>query len=386
MNGFANIKFDGNLIQNKPCKITYSGLFFQNNSDSVIIVYGFEDDWKESSEKEMQKTENGFVAEITMPEYSSFNFCFRNSNYEWDNNNYQNYGAPITKENIREITNEIDANVIGDEVDSSFKNAESELTDLNGLGVENIVSDESDYDLTSFEASVEKNDPLNIEDTLVSSVEESVLNQEIENIFGYETASNKQELLDDILSNNSNNFSMNSLIDEILSPIVSSSVFDEEPTAVHTENAQETQTESDEEINGLIEDLISNIYKNVDSDADATTASNVENTSTAVETTTVENAQESDSVIDEVIEESIVESFIENGIDTDEPEAAEEISQVKIVKDVPTSQVAQQEEKSLVVSPRSLSKFYLIKKKIKIALYKLLRLFPKETSTSSDKD
>ena len=40
---------------------------------------------------EMEKTDLGYQAEIELPEYETFNFCLRNSNDVWDNNEGQNY-------------------------------------------------------------------------------------------------------------------------------------------------------------------------------------------------------------------------------------------------------------------------------------------------------
>ena len=100
---YSTIKFGGNLIKNKTCTITYSGTLFQNNSEFVNIVYGFGNEWHHTKEQEMEKTEDGFVVEVNMLDYNEFNFCFRNSNYEWDNNNNQNYTSPITEEAQEEI-------------------------------------------------------------------------------------------------------------------------------------------------------------------------------------------------------------------------------------------------------------------------------------------
>jgi hypothetical protein len=45
----------------------------------------------------MQKTELGFQAEIALTGVESFNFCFRNGEDKWDNNDCQNYVFPIEK-------------------------------------------------------------------------------------------------------------------------------------------------------------------------------------------------------------------------------------------------------------------------------------------------
>ena len=45
----------------------------------------------------MTKTDLGFQAEVEIGEYDTFNFCFRNENNIWDNNNSTNYIFNIEK-------------------------------------------------------------------------------------------------------------------------------------------------------------------------------------------------------------------------------------------------------------------------------------------------
>lgn len=85
------------LIENSKVKISYAGELFQNNSEEVYIHYGFGLNWDNLNELKMEKTELGFQTEITLTDSETFNFCFRNSNNEWDNNNYENYIFPIEK-------------------------------------------------------------------------------------------------------------------------------------------------------------------------------------------------------------------------------------------------------------------------------------------------
>ena len=85
------------LIANSKVKISYTGELFQNNSEEVYIHYGFGLNWDNVNELKMEKTELGFQAEIELTESETFNFCFRNSNNEWDNNNCENYIFPIEK-------------------------------------------------------------------------------------------------------------------------------------------------------------------------------------------------------------------------------------------------------------------------------------------------
>ena len=83
------------LVGNTTVKISYTGELFQNNSEEVFIHYGFGLQWENVSEKQMEKTELGFQAEIELNDMESFNFCFRDGNNNWDNNNSQNYIFPI---------------------------------------------------------------------------------------------------------------------------------------------------------------------------------------------------------------------------------------------------------------------------------------------------
>ena len=85
------------LLENTNIKVSYTGSLFQNNSEEIYLHYGFNEDWKEVTEIKMEKTDLGFQAELYLPEYQILNFCFRNSNNEWDNNEHHNYSFPSEK-------------------------------------------------------------------------------------------------------------------------------------------------------------------------------------------------------------------------------------------------------------------------------------------------
>lgn len=85
------------LVENCKVKISYTGKFFQEASEEVSIHYGFGINWDNVNDIKMEKTELGFQTEIELGSGESFNFCFRNNNQEWDNNEGQNYIFPIEK-------------------------------------------------------------------------------------------------------------------------------------------------------------------------------------------------------------------------------------------------------------------------------------------------
>ena len=85
------------LVENSAVKIYYTGAFFQDGSDSVTIHYGFGSNWENVADIEMEKTELGFLAEVNLAGEESFNFCFKNNEEKWDNNEGENYIFPIEK-------------------------------------------------------------------------------------------------------------------------------------------------------------------------------------------------------------------------------------------------------------------------------------------------
>lgn len=99
------------LLKNSTVKISYTGTFFENNSEEVYIHYGFGTYWDNLSEVKMEKTELGFQAEIALIDSDSFNFCFRNENNEWDNNNFENYVFPLEAQSTDLIVSEINSSL-----------------------------------------------------------------------------------------------------------------------------------------------------------------------------------------------------------------------------------------------------------------------------------
>ena len=85
------------LIENSKVKISYTGKFFQDNSEEVFMHYGFGANWDNVNDIKMERTELGYQAEIELPESETFNFCFNNGKEEWDNNDGENYIFPIEK-------------------------------------------------------------------------------------------------------------------------------------------------------------------------------------------------------------------------------------------------------------------------------------------------
>ena len=396
---FSNyIKFDGNLIKNQPVKITYSGFLFEKGSETVSIVYGFGSHWEHTGETQMEKTENGFTAEINLIDYSLFNFCFKNSNNEWDNNYGGNYVYEVKELEVEPafILNE---NVIVEILDNLFE----------------INMNEYVQAVEEFEVNYEKNEATTIEESYVSSTEEASINQDIEQLFNdiyqpiveenvqeikeevvevaspieeiaqevapvsevvepvniiEEKVEDKQSLLTDILADHATtqeaskeaelDFNMNSLINEILSPIISSSTFEQEDLG---EEYASFEKNDDNEVNTVIDGLITDIQKSVEN---KTSFNYIE------ETNEVESPVETIEETDEFNDEEV--SLIETLASEAREEAATKESTTALV-------TVDQPEETFLVSARSLGKFYMFKKRVKLAFYKLFKTVPKLLSS-----
>lgn len=96
------------LITNTIVKISYTGRLFQDGSKEVYIHYGFGENWDYVNDIKMEKTELGFQAEIPLIESSTFNFCFKDNEGNWDNNINANYIFPIEQlqQNALVVTNQ----------------------------------------------------------------------------------------------------------------------------------------------------------------------------------------------------------------------------------------------------------------------------------------
>lgn len=88
------------LIKDTKVKISYTGKLFAANAEKVFIHYGFGLLWEDLNDIEMEKTELGFQAEIKLTDADSFNFCFKDSNNNWDNNDGNNYVFEIAENSI----------------------------------------------------------------------------------------------------------------------------------------------------------------------------------------------------------------------------------------------------------------------------------------------
>lgn len=267
-----DIKFNVEPHINQDITITYNG--FLRDSNEVSIVFGFGENWENTTELKMSKKNNEFSANIKMLDFDTFNFCFKNSNNVWDNNSSCNYISPILPaEKVNTPKFDIDALI--EEI-------------LQPLTIEKNTK------------KAEKNTPIQI------------ISQPID---------------------------LGLQISNILSKI--------EPS-INTENLQEFET-LDEILSGTV---IS------EASVELSDCNFIDDTDIIEEVSKKINIEEN-NIIEPIQEiEKNVEKEITNNFD-------EELSLITI------------KNNNFSVSPRKLSQFYLFKKRIKLAFYKLFNELPK---------
>ncbi len=306
--GFTN---DNNLIKNQECTITYSGNLYQNNSEQITIVYGFGDNWDFTSEKLMTKKQNGFEVKIKMLDYNTFNFCFRNSNYEWDNNNYANYSLPI--ETITETESEA-----------------SEETNKNDLL--NVILDETKSELNY------------IQEFDIDRLIEEILSPLLEENVSAFTESD----IDDIN------------VDEIVTSLLNEELYSQDNVQSFEENEAEFDETMIEDFKQITESLNEQIENSLFEIASSIQSEIIEETSSIIET----------DLADTNISTNI------NNVD------------ISIIEENNSTALTVRDEDKFVVCSRKLSQFYLIRKKIKLALCKIVfaipRMLNRELNTNKD--
>lgn len=323
-----DIYFDNSLKSGKNAKITYIGALYQNGSEHVNLVSGFGENWDYTSTIPMEKTENGFVAEIKIKDFDTFNFCFSNENNCWDNNNYFNYVSPILPEEIIPESNVIEPK----EFDFGFDSLEEFMNEPT-LVNNNDIEFGNDYS------------------TSIDDIIEDILGNTVQN-----SIANDNESVNDILNSISEetNPEIEALFNEIF--------FEEqnEPEKAEVENIQNFVTTEVSNNTELVE-LFEELFENVDKPVYFEETEAIFNTS----------AFNLDGLVSDLLEPVINASIKVNNEESLFDNIEEENT---ITKE--TALVAL--DNDLQVSSRRLGTFYKIKKRISIAFYKLFVKAPKE--------
>ncbi|HCC07744.1 MAG TPA: carbohydrate-binding protein [Clostridiales bacterium] len=88
------------VTSNEIVEVSYSGILSKNGAKELYLHYGssYLEDWANVSDTKMSKDANGvFSANLSVPVGNKLNLCFRDTAYNWDNNNGKNYIYEINK-------------------------------------------------------------------------------------------------------------------------------------------------------------------------------------------------------------------------------------------------------------------------------------------------
>lgn len=90
------------IYENSEIVVLYKGFLFSNNlTNELYISYGYDKLWNNKNEIKMKPSTFGYLATIKIDSGKNIQFCFRNNQGTWDNNNGENYILPIeANENI----------------------------------------------------------------------------------------------------------------------------------------------------------------------------------------------------------------------------------------------------------------------------------------------
>ncbi len=424
MNLTNEISFDKKLTQNQMSKINYNGYLAQQGAESVTMVYGYGADWRDTDSTQMQKAESGFEAQIKIKPYNQLNFCFRDENFNWDNNYGNNYSSDIEvstasaadefgfdDSEIQKIEEEISQlfdtlfATIGEDIEKAEAN-DTQADNIQDFNLDDLIN-EILTPILSEQAPVfvPVDDSKNIEVEKAESLDEiSNLVEEILNSenFANSNAQNAEELennYDDLITNlidNTENFAVEEKSEEIAENIQTAEVTEE----VENVQAAETTEESNDNVQVVetTEEVADNIQEIAAEDATEDTASNIQeaetleqdNTEVAANVEQIEtNNEEQDNIqeietedIQETVQAAKIERRKKNDFTVIE-EMEEEIAQEPSLLESEVEDARQEaiehntaltvvDEDVDLVAPRKLSKVYMAFKKIRLAVAKLI--------------
>lgn len=312
-----DIQFNNMPTENQDVTLTYTG--FLSDSEELTIVYGFGESWAHTTEKRMSKTSNGFVVRVNLLDFDTFNFCFRNSNYQWDNNCNCNYISPILPYNHNKVQ------LLFDELVTPYEQPQV----VGEFDIDALIEEMLQPILAKPEQTIEEITPVQI------STEPIDLGVEITKI----------------LSQIDYNFSAEELAEySTLDEILTGTVIEETPIEMFEESSS---------VDDIINEIIDNTKK----------YSNILEADSVIQQETTEKTEMVSSISEEqFLQYSEINEKISNIVD--------EVSSAKKLE-VENSLIEIGDENSFIISPRQLSKFYLFRKRVKLAFYKALVKIPK---------
>ena len=84
------------IYEDQEIVVLYKGSLFANNlTNDVYLSLGYGNMWDNKEEIKMKPSTFGYLATVKVGSGETLEFCFRDDNGNWDNNNHANYVLPI---------------------------------------------------------------------------------------------------------------------------------------------------------------------------------------------------------------------------------------------------------------------------------------------------
>lgn len=84
------------IYEDQEIVVLYKGFLFANNlTKDVYLSLGYGNMWDNKEEIKMKPSTFGYLATVKVGSGKTLEFCFRDGNGNWDNNNHANYVLPI---------------------------------------------------------------------------------------------------------------------------------------------------------------------------------------------------------------------------------------------------------------------------------------------------
>ena len=322
-----DIIFSTNLFQNETVKLTYKGYLFKANSTEVSIVYGYGDNWENTTEQPMQRTLNGFITDIKIDNFDKINFCFKNSYEEWDNNNYQDYHVDILPPIS---TNESEPSDYSDIQEASVEKS-SLLNEILG-----------DYTLY-FDNTEEFNFQKFIDKIVTEIIDESGITPSLAQDVVTENTVVNSEISDFVNFELENSVSLENSFEELQEEISQESV--------------DTEENNDLLFEKFSEDFINDFEKNVNYIQEQ------------LDSLYVEDISLIDNSLNNFYNTSDEENLIEQSVSVEENDIYVPVKE--------ESSLIEYESNKFVMAARKLTPFYKFQKRVKLFFYKAFGMLPK---------
>lgn len=140
------------VCENSEFVMLYKGGLFSNDlTKDVYVSYGYGANWDNKQEIQMKPSTFGYLATVKVDSGNEIQFCFRDNEGRWDNNNAQNYILPVcekeeenvlTFEPVLESSTEVTLDVVSESentVDDYAELFEPEIIEINEIDLYKTV-------------------------------------------------------------------------------------------------------------------------------------------------------------------------------------------------------------------------------------------------------